>query len=183
MTLRDTNKKFGSLSKTLHWVVAFSMIGMFCLGYWMRGLDYYNAWYLKAPHIHESIGLLLCIVIIFFLFWRLNNENPDDSDLKPLERLGGKIMKISLYIMMFSIFITGYLISSAGDNSIDVFNWFTVPASLDINQNKVLVGQLHQYFAYFIMTLTLVHLGAALKHHFVDNNDILKRIIPFVKIP
>lgn len=182
MQLNDDEKKFGWLSKLLHWGVAISIIGMFALGYWMRTLDYYSAWYQKAPHIHESIGLLLFIVIPVFYLWRLKNKNPDDSYLKTYERIAASFMKKLLYTMMIAILITGYLISSAGDTPVKLFDWFSVPSLITVNESKVLIGNLHQYFAYFIIALAVFHALAAFKHHFLDKDNTLRRMLPFFKI-
>ncbi|MDG1707372.1 MAG: cytochrome b [Emcibacteraceae bacterium] len=182
MDLKDNNKKYGSFSKLLHWGVGLSVIGLFALGYWMRTLDYYSAWYQKAPHYHESVGLLLILFVPVMLLWRLGNKNPNDDYLKPIEKFAAGLMKKALYLMMFAILVTGYLISSAGDTSIKLFNWFEVPAIITVNDSKVFIGNLHQYFAYCIMGLVALHAFAALKHHFIDKDSTLKKMLPFINI-
>ncbi|HRW28404.1 MAG: cytochrome b [Alphaproteobacteria bacterium] len=182
MNLKDTEKKYGAFSKLLHWGVALTIVGMFALGYWMRTLDYYSKWYMKAPHIHESVGLLLFIVVPIFLFWRLKNQNPDDSYLKPYEKLTSGLMKIALYVLMIALLISGYLISTAGDTPVALFNWIELPALITVNESKVLIGNIHQYMAYFIILLAIIHALAAFKHHFIDKDKTLSRMLPFVKI-
>lgn len=111
MPFKDTTKKYGSPSKLLHWGIAISIIAMFILGYWMRTLDYYSQWYQTAPHIHESMGLLLFFFIPIFLVWRAYNKNSDNSNLNKFERLAAGLMKKTLYILMFAILVL-YLISN-----------------------------------------------------------------------
>ena len=182
MELKDSSKKYGWFSKLLHWVVALTMIGLFVLGYWMRTLDYYSPYYQTAPHIHESIGLLMFIVVPAFMIWRYRNANPSDEHLKPYERLLAGMMKKTLYLIMFALLVTGYLLATVGDASVALFNWFEIPAMVTINDSKLLVGNLHEYFAYILMALAAFHAAAALKHHFIDRDDTLKRILPFTKI-
>lgn len=182
MDLKDSISKYGWLSKLLHWVIAFTMFGLFFLGYWMRTLDYYSPYYQTAPHIHESIGLLMFIVVPVFMIWRYRNKNPSDKHLKPYERLLAGMMKKTLYLLMLVLLITGYLLATVGDTPVAVFNWFEIPALFIINDSKLLVGNLHEYFAYILMVFAVFHASAALKHHFVDRDNTLKRILPFIKI-
>ncbi|MCC3859844.1 cytochrome b [Pseudemcibacter aquimaris] len=180
--MKDTNKKYGPLSKLLHWVVGIGVIGLFGLGYWMRTLDYYSAWYQKAPYIHEGVGLIMLVLVPIMLIWRLKNTNPDDSHLSSFEKLSAGLMKKALYLLMAIILVTGYLISSAGDTPINFFDLFEVPAIFTVNDSKVFIGNLHQYFAYAIMGFVALHALAALKHHFIDKDDTLKRMLPFIKV-
>ncbi|MDG1859930.1 MAG: cytochrome b [Emcibacteraceae bacterium] len=182
MELKDDNKKYGTLSKLLHWGVGLAVIGLFVLGYWMRTLDYYSSWYQKAPHLHESVGLLLILLVPVMILWRLRNKNPSDDHLNSFEKLASGLMKKTLYAVMLAILVTGYLISSAGDTSIALFNWFDVPAIFTVNESKVFIGNLHQYFAYLIMVLVAFHALAALKHHYINKDSTLKRMLPFINI-
>ncbi len=179
MSLKDTGRSYGWASQLLHWGVALSMIGMFILGYWMRTLDYYSPYYQTAPHIHESIGMLLFIFVPLFLYWRYRNSNPSDDHLKPYERTMASIMKKTLYLIMFALLFTGYLLATLGNTAVEIFNWVSIPAVLDVDDEKLLVGNIHEYLSYLLMGLAVIHAGAALKHHILDKDDTLKRILPF----
>lgn len=59
MRLRNSPNGYGLITIGMHWIVAVAVFGLFGLGLWMRGLDYYSPWYQTAPDIHKSVGLLL----------------------------------------------------------------------------------------------------------------------------
>ncbi|MBS9425429.1 cytochrome b [Photorhabdus caribbeanensis] len=181
MLWKNTSNQFGHLSVLLHWLVALAVYGMFALGLWMVTLGYYDTWYHKAPEIHKSIGIILLIVMVVRVIWRFVSPPPKPlASYSRLIRVSAVLMHILLYILLFSILISGYLISTADGQSIAVFDWFTVPATL-IGQGKQadIAGMIHLYLAWAVVILSLLHAVAALKHHFIDRDSTLKRMLGF----
>ena len=83
-----------------------------------------------------------------------------------------------MYALMYLLLLSGYLISTADGRGINVFGLFTVPASISGLQNQAdIAGELHQWLAYVLIGLTSLHVLAALKHHFVDRDQTLKRML------
>ena len=79
---------------------------------------------------------------------------------------------------MFLIVLSGYLISTADGRSIEVFNWFEIPAFVTpIENQEDLAGDVHFYLASTLMVLVALHGLAALKHHFLDKDATLKRML------
>ena len=89
-----------------------------------------------------------------------------------------KITHVFLYLLIFSLFVSGYLISTADDRGIDVFNWFSL-GSLGrfFADQEDFSGMVHEYVAYVLIALASVHGLAALKHHFIDNDNTLVRML------
>lgn len=180
---KNTKQGYGLISITIHWLSAIAIIGLFALGYWMVGLDYYSEWYRTGPHIHKSVGLLLLLLTVFRLFWKLFNDNPSALNDNKLEAKASYIAHLLLYALMLVILISGYLISTADGRGIEVFNWFTLPSlgELFVNQEDI-AGVIHEYTAYTIIGLALLHALAALKHHFIDRDNTLTRMLkPIIK--
>jgi cytochrome b561 len=76
------------------------------------------------------------------------------------------------------IVISGYLISTADNSSISVFDIFQVPATItSIPEQEDIAGLVHEYLAYGIMGLTLLHVAAALKHHFIKRDNTLRKML------
>ena len=131
MLWRNSPVRFGHISVLIHWVVALTVYGLFVLGLWMVGLGYYDSWYHRAPELHKSIGILVFALMIFRLFWRFISPPP-----RPLEnyskttRLGAWLAHLLLFVGLFSILISGYLISTAEGQPVSVFGWFEIPAFL-----------------------------------------------------
>ncbi|EEG85475.1 Nickel-dependent hydrogenases B-type cytochrome subunit [Proteus penneri ATCC 35198] len=138
MQWRNNASRYGHLSLLLHWGMALTVYGMFALGLWMVTLGYYDSWYHSAPEIHKSIGILLFIVLIVRVIWRWISPPPKAlSSYSKLTRISAHIVHMLLYLILFSILISGYLISTADGQAISVFDWFSVPAIFLLEkQNK-----------------------------------------------
>ncbi|NHB87255.1 cytochrome b [Photorhabdus tasmaniensis] len=181
MLWKNTSNQFGHLSVLLHWLVALTVYGMFALGLWMVTLGYYDTWYHGAPEIHKSIGILLLIAMVVRVIWRFASPPPKPlASYSRLTRISSVLVHILLYTLLFSILISGYLISTADGQPISVFDWFTVPATLT-GQGKQAdtAGMIHLYLAWTVVILSLLHAVAALKHHFIDRDATLKRMLGF----
>jgi len=59
--LLNTGNAYGAVPIAIHWLSVAVIIGMFCLGFWMVDLDYYDSWYRRAPDIHKSVGILFAV--------------------------------------------------------------------------------------------------------------------------
>lgn len=175
--MANTVKHYHPLSRILHWLVAVVVIGMFALGYWMVGLNYYSEWYRTAPHWHKSVGILLALVTVFRLVWKHLKGAPEVEG-KPYEVVAAKAVHLLMYLLLFALFISGYLISTSDGRGIEVFTWFTVPSlgELFANQSDI-AGAVHYYLAYTLIGLAALHALAALKHHFVDKDNTLRKMI------
>lgn len=177
--LKNTSTDYGLIAIALHWLVTLVVIGLFILGLWMTGLDYYDPWYQRAPDLHRSIGMLLFIVMAFRLAWRWSNTapRPEPNHAMWERRLAG-IAHGLLYALLFAVMIAGYLISSADGRPIDVFGLFDVPATLSGLENQEdIAGEIHEILAYILIGLSVLHAAAALKHHFIDRDRTLKRML------
>jgi cytochrome b561 len=179
MQLRNSPTRYGLVSVLLHWLVAVTVFGLFALGFWMVGLDYYSAWYRRAPDLHKSIGLLLFAVMLLRLAWRLLNPAPAAlSSHGRLTRLASKLGHAALYVGLFAVMISGYLISTADGRPINVFGLFEVPATLtSIPDQADVAGWVHEYLAWGLVIFGGLHGLAALKHHFIDRDSTLTRML------
>lgn len=180
--LKNTAKSYGLVSIALHWLTAMVVVGLFCLGWWMVDLTYYDDWYKTAPDIHRSIGILLALTVCIRLLWRITNLHPESlSTHKKWETKLAHRVHLVLYVLLFAMFVTGYLISTAKGQPVSVFNWFSVPAivtgeDLGIKNLEDKVGWWHEILAYCLVGLAAAHAAAALKHHYIDRDATLKRM-------
>ena len=175
----NTDHHYGWITITLHWLVALLIFGLFGLGYWMVELGYYDPWYKQGPDIHRSIGIILFALMVFRLFWKTIQTKPKPLDShNKLERVAGSLTHRLLYLLVFVIMISGYLISTADGRAIEVFQLVSVPSMGELFSNQEdIAGLVHQYLAYAMITLVLVHALAALKHHFIDKDKTLTRML------
>lgn len=143
----------------------------------MVDLNYYSQWYKTAPHWHKSVGLLLFVATLVRLGCRVFFQRPPKHG-KGVENVLSSIGHRILYVLLLSLFVSGYLISAADGKSIDIFNWFSIPAVGSIIDNQEdKAGTVHFYLAWTLICLVVMHLLAAFKHHFISKDDTLKQML------
>lgn len=183
MQVRNTASRFGVVTIGIHWLVAVAVFGLFGLGYWMVDLSYYDDWYRTGPDIHRSIGILLLMVMVLRLAWRFINPVPrplpNHSRFEVLAAHGAHLL---LYVLVFVAMISGYLISTADGSSISVFNWFEVPSVTGrIKGMEDTAGLIHYWATWALVVLAGLHGLAAIKHHLIDRDDTLRRMLGTVR--
>ncbi|HEY6530125.1 MAG TPA: cytochrome b [Cellvibrionaceae bacterium] len=178
MPLKNTDKTYGWVSIALHWASAVTVLGLFCLGLWMRSLDYYDPWYTKAPDIHRSIGVVLVFVTFLRMMWNRFNIKPT-MEAGPVWQLNlARVVHVLLYIWFLFMLVSGYLITTAKGQSLEVFNWFAIPAYITgIGNLEDTAGDVHLVLGCSFMTLIALHAAAALFHHFVRRDRTLRKML------
>ena len=175
--IKNSRASYGWLTIAIHWFSALVVIAMFAAGWWMVELDYYSTWYKTAPFYHKSVGIILVILTLFRLAWRFSQISPRKLG-RTWEQLAAKATHIALYMLIFALFVSGYLISTADERGIEVFNWFTLPSAGKLFDGQAdLAGTVHEWLAYTLIGLAILHALAALKHHFVDKDQTLSRML------
>ena len=177
--MKNTINHYGWITINVHWLVAITVIGLFALGYWMVDLGYYDPWYKQGPDLHKSIGVLLFIVMVIRIFWRYFQIKPEALDSHtPIEKKAGSIVHVFLYCALFVLMSSGYLISTADGRAIDIFNLASVASLGELFADQEdLSGLIHKYLAYALMFTVVLHALAALKHHFIDKDNTLLRML------
>ncbi len=177
--LANSESQFGLVSKLLHWLVAIGVFGLFGVGLWMKDLTYYDSWYQTAPYYHKSIGVIVGILMLIRWLWVFMSGKPRALvSHQPWEIGLSKVTHILLYGLVFSIVLSGYAISTADGRGLEVFNWFQIPSlgSLVENQEDI-AGEIHEILAFGLIGLVVVHALAAIKHHLIDRDDTLRRML------
>lgn len=178
MSLKNSEHNYGWLAVVLHWLVAAVVVGLFALGFWMVDLSYYDEWYRKGPDLHRSIGLILFAVVVFRLLWRLINTSPRPlASHKRWEVVSAHVAHSLLYVLMFVAMVSGYLITTADGSSISVFGLFDVPSLTGrVKGMEDTAGAVHYWSTWALVGLAGLHALGALKHHFIDRDETLRRM-------
>jgi len=179
MKLRNDANRYGAASIALHWLVALTVFGLFGLGFYMVELDYYDPWYRSLPHLHRSVGILLFAVMLVRVLWRFTNPVPQPLPSHARwEVIGAHLAHGALYLLVFVAMASGYLITSADGSAIEVFDWFAVPSITgDRKGLEDIAGAVHYWSTWALVLLAGGHGLAALKHHFLDRDDTLRRML------
>ncbi len=159
------------------------MIFLFVLGVYMIDLGYYDKNYTLSYSVHKSVGILALFLAFVQIVWSLSHQSPQVlSSLKPWEKAAASMMHRVLFILVLLVPLSGYGIAAAVGQGIDMFGFLTIPAVIPDGiafkglATEDIASGLHYYLAYGCAALVLLHLLAALKHHFIDKDRTLRRM-------
>nr|WP_250808234.1 cytochrome b [Neorhizobium tomejilense] len=176
MKFRNTKTTYGAVAVSFHWASAVLATGLFASGLWMTSLSYGSNWYHSAPEFHKAFGLMFAALILGRLAWKGLNPSPDEAG-KRWEALAAKSVHIALYGLLATLFVSGYLVATGRGAGVDIFGVFQFPSLVHIGRNTRLAGTVHLWSAYALAALTVLHAAAALKHHFIDRDRVLVRML------
>ena len=176
---RNSETRYGIVAKSFHWLMAILIIAIFALGLYMVELSYYDRWYKDSLEIHKSTGLLIALLWLLRLTWKKTSIAPKTLSLHGWETKIAHLAHFGLYLLMALICVSGYLISTADGDGISFYGLFDVPASVTGENQEDTAGVIHKYLAWALIALVALHVAGALKHHFIDKDNTLRRMIPF----
>ena len=188
--LRNTNTGYGAVAKWLHWV----MVAWVATAYAI--IEYGLAQHTgegPIPHLnsHRAVGISSLIPLSIRIYWRLTNSVPEHPPgIAWWQTLASRISHSLLYFFLVSMPIAGYLGSGGGINfglfQIPPFRltsfgiWFMETFELTRQQFEAPFDFYHYHLVgpFLLWPLIVVHASAALYHHFVEKDDVLKRMLP-----
>lgn len=180
--LKDSRAGYGLISILIHWISALLILFLFGLGIYMVDLGYYDDWYHKGPALHISLGLLVLALMLVRIVWRIANPSPEELSAGRKQQLAAKLVKLGLYGLLFIVLISGYFITTAEGKPASFFDWLYIPVLTELSGDAVdLAGVIHEYFAWGIIGLVVLHAAGALLHHFVQRDRTLVRMFKPVK--
>lgn len=173
------SQRYTRTAIALHWLMALGLIGTFALGYYMPGLAL-SPTKLKLYSWHKWAGVTLFFLVLLRLAWRQTHPAPAlPASVPAMVQMASHAMHWLMYALMIAIPLSGWLMSSAKGFQTVWFGVLPLPDLLD--KDKALgdsLTQLHEALNFTLLGLVIVHTGAALKHHLIDRDDVLTRILP-----
>lgn len=164
--------------------MALALIGMYFLGDYMVKLDYYDNWYHKAPAFHKAIGIVLGLVLMFRMLWNFTQYKPVPLEDKWLLIILAKLGHLSIYATIIVLLISGYLITTAKGQGVNVFSLFELPALLPDNAARgEIAGKVHAIAGTVFIIIIVLHAIASLIHHYFFKDNTLKRMLWVKKSP
>ena len=166
-------------ARALHWTMAVLLIGLLALGFYMHDLPL-SPEKLKLYSWHKWAGVTVFLLALFRLAWRAGHRPPPLPENMPRAmRLAAHAGHALLYVLMLAIPLSGWLMSSAkGFQTV----WFgVVPIPDLVGKDKALgdlLAEVHKTLNLAFVALIAAHVGAALKHRFVDRDGVLARMLP-----
>jgi cytochrome b561 len=180
MAIQNTTRRWGSVSQLLHWTIVVLIIVQVTLAT-MAGELPNGMRKLTLLGRHKSFGITILALVVLRLLWRWVNETPGlPETLKRYERFLARFVHGALYVLLFALPLSGWLMSSARGFPVSWFGFIQLPDL--VPKNKPLYHALlttHQALAWTLGVVVILHVAAALKHHFVLKDDTLRRMLPF----
>lgn len=189
--IRNTRHGWGSISRLLHWLIALLVFGMLGLGFYMVRVETDLVDRYLETQWHKSFGFTVFVLAILRLVWlRLSPERPDPpAGSPPWQKTGARLSHAALYALLIALPLTGWLTASASPlNDPDafpfqirnmVFGIFDLPDPFPKGSESLygILKLLHFWAAAALAAILVVHLLAALKHHFIDGDNVLQRML------
>jgi len=177
--MRNTTQAWGAPAKLLHWTVATLVLLQIVLG-WAA-----VAWHLSPTKLdlfvlHKSTGMLILLLMFVRLFWRWANVTPVlPLSMPPWECVAAHASHVILYLLLFLAPLTGWIINSAANIPFRMFWLIPIPAVAA--PDKALAdsaARIHLGIFVVLALVLIVHVAAALRHHYVVRDSVLARMLP-----
>ncbi len=181
MAIRNNSQTWGSLSIGLHWLSFILILSLAMIGLLMTDLAN-GPLKIQVYALHKSFGLTVLALTIIRLVWRLFSITPAITANTPAwQNIIAKLTHGLLYLLLFAMPLSGWLYNSAAGFPLKYFGLFKLPKLSGYDPDlKQLAGDAHGIFFYILAVLMLMHAGAALKHHYLDKDNTLTRMLPWL---
>lgn len=182
--------RYSAVAMILHWSIALAILALLAAGLWMTDAikqpETRNVAF-KVYQWHKALGLTVLVLTLIRICWRIANPPPPlPASMSSLERAGSGLVHAGLYALMLAIPLAGWAMVSASPLGFPtmifgLFEWphISVLAGLeDKKPAEALFKATHKYLAFGAIVLIVLHVAAALKHHFINRDNVLARMLP-----
>jgi len=182
MPNHDPPTRYTGVAQSLHWIIAGLIVTQFILAWTADDLPL-GAHKLALLARHKSFGMTVLMLAILRLLWRYRHPPPGlPTAMTAVERRLARATHIAFYVLLFAMPITGWMMSSAKNYSVSWFGLFTWPNLIGKNETAFdFLKNTHDYLSFILFGIAVLHVLAALKHHFWNKDDVLRRMLPFTK--
>lgn len=181
--LRNTLEKWGSVAKALHWLVVLLVIGQFALASIAEDLPL-GMQKIALLARHKSLGITILALAAARVPWRLLNPTPaPPAHSKTWERRLAGSVHVGLYASLFLLPLSGWMMSSARNFPVSWFGLVTLPDLVGADPRRYeLLHDVHEALATLLLAFAAAHVVGALRHHFLQKDDVLRRMLPFTPL-
>jgi cytochrome b561 len=176
MGLSNTSSQYGTLAKTLHWLVAFGIFWLIYLGLEQAGMERGEA--KSAIRVtHASWALLVLTLMTIRIVWRFMSETPAHPEGMPgWQRVSATVTHWAIYIAVFTQLIAGAMTVATNGNGLPFFG-MSIPVPIAENHDAhEFWEEIHEFNWKPLAALLVLHVLASLYNHFIAKNDVLRRM-------
>jgi cytochrome b561 len=162
----------------LHWLLALMIVGTFAVGLYMTSLPF-SPQRVKLFNWHKWAGVVILLLSAARLLWRLGHRPPADLPMPAWQRRSAHAAHLTLYGLFFAVPLVGWAYSSSAGFPIVLFGMLPLPDFVPVDRElSEAIKPFHGWLAYALAAVVVLHVAAALKHHFVDRDTTLARMRP-----
>jgi cytochrome b561 len=179
--------RYGTVAMTLHWLIAIAIVMLLIVGKYMHGLPDTDPNKFNLYQMHKSFGITVLALTVVRIVWRLMHPVPAlPAGMPAWQRWGAHLSHFGLYALMLAIPLSGWALASSSPWGIPTLLFGAVelpnlPVAADEDTHE-LFEETHELLGNLMIVLLILHVAAALKHHFVDRDTVLRRMLPFTKV-
>lgn len=172
-----TSQRYALPAVALHWLIALMIFTSFGLGQYMTDLAL-SPEKLRLFSWHKWLGVTIFALVVLRVVWRLTHPAPPlPSTMPPWQRRAAAVSHLLLYGLMLAIPLSGWLYSSASGVPTVLYGWWRLPDLLARDADlAALLKLVHVSLNNGLAALVLLHMAAAIKHHWVDRDGLLSRM-------
>ena len=176
--LKNSELQYGVVAKSFHWLLFLMLIFSVIAGNFLADMPK-GAEKLEAAGMHKSFGVIILMLIVARFLWRLINVNPKDTTNTPdIQKTIAHAMHWALYALMFAQPVAGILMTQSAGYPVSFFGLFEFPVLLEKDKSLAEFFRSAHGVIWIILAVAVFgHVSAALHHHFVKKNGVLKKMI------
>lgn len=182
MSLRSTDTRWSTPAKFFHWVIALAILAN---GTWGLLMDLTRSPMQKINWMayHKSIGLTVLALWLLRVLWRWIDRRPAEAPAPRWQQLAAHVVHGVLYVLIAAMPLSGWWFNSLRGFPLQWFKLFNLPALAGKNEALAKVAfSVHEYLFWTLLAVLTVHVGGALRHHLVDRDNVLRRMLPFGRL-
>lgn len=175
--LINTRESYGLIGRFLHWFVFILVTGMLLGGVLISFLPS-GGFRVFVVSAHKSTGVVVLLLMSVRLLWQFYNPRPRDLGNIPVLNYIAHVLHIWLYVLLILQPLSGILMSQAYGYPVTIFGAFKLPPLIWNSPALGSVwGEIHRATAVVLSMAIAIHAAAALKHHFIDRDRTLMRML------
>lgn len=177
----DSIKRLSHITISLHWVIALTIIGLTALGLYMKNYAAHDVY-----PLHKALGVLIAVLILLRVLWRYANGWPKPVRPYPAHEVWlAHAVHWVLIVGTVLMPLSGMMMSGLGGHGINIFGWELMAVNADAQGEAIaysafaaeLGEEVHTIVGYIMVLAIALHVVGALKHHIVDKDATLKRML------
>jgi len=173
--------RYGGVAIALHWATALLIVANLLLGLSMVRLAL-SPQKLQWYQWHKWIGITIFLLTSLRVLWRLRHPPPPPVPMPEWQRRAATVSHVALYVLLLLIPLSGWVYSSATGVQVVYLGLFPLPDLVAKDRTLAAVLRVtHLTLNSALFALVCVHVGAALRHHFVQRDDVLHRMLPLAR--